>query len=184
MVRLYSYGRRQKARKKSPLKPGVLPEGKLTFTGADLAALTDCEPKTLSAWRRQRILPRVPRRGFDTRYDRDHARRALAIAKAGVQAARLPRFAEMIPLILDEAPAPVDARTSPVPAAGSAPPASQLAAHLSQLAPSAEPDGPLVGLAWQTIELLPGLELRLAESAPPIMRAIVREVAKRFGRVV
>jgi type II secretory pathway pseudopilin PulG len=27
-------------------------------------------------------------------------------------------------------------------------------------------------------------ELRLAESAPPIMRAIVREVAKRFGRVV
>jgi hypothetical protein len=141
MVRRYSYGRRRKARKKSALKPGVLPEGKVTFTGADLAAITDCEPKTLSAWRRQRILPRVPSRGLDTRYDRDHARRALAIAKAGVQAARLKRFAEMIPLILDEAPAPADARPSPSTAAGAAPAASQLAAHLAQLAPSAEPAG-------------------------------------------
>ncbi len=172
MRRRYKYATRKKARRTSKLPKGVIPDQE-SFSGADLMAITGCTAKTLTAWRRIGLLPRVPAKGLSTVYGRGHVRRALAIARAGVQAAKLPRFAEMIPLVLGEAPLPQEA-----------PPPPDAAARVAALVPSSEPDGPLAGVAWKTIELLPGLELRLAEDAPPIMRSIVREVAKRFGRVV
>ncbi len=49
---------------------------------------------------------------------------------------------------------------------------------------SAESDVPFAAAAWQRIELAPGIEIHLADFVPPIMRGVVREVAKRFGRVI
>ena len=43
------------------------------------------------------------------------------------------------------------------------------------------PDVPFTAVAWQRLELIPGVELHVADHLPPIMRAVVREVAERMG---
>lgn len=175
---------KHKARK-TKLQKGVLPIQQ-TFSNGELAVLGGCLPQTLSMWRRAGLLPRVPFAGRKTRYGRESARRVVAIARVGMQAAKHPRFEEMIPIILDEIPPPQSAAT----AASAAPPvAAQVAptAHPEPppaVAPSTEPDAPFSGAAWQRIELAPGIEIHLADFVPPIMRAVVREVAKRFGRAL
>lgn len=173
--------------RKTNLQKGVLP-AQQSFSNGELAVLGGCLPQTLSMWRRARLIPRVPFAGRKTRYGRESARRVVAIARVGVQAAKHPRFDEMIPIILDEAPrpglagvvAPAPPPTTPAPA----PTATAAPSSSTTIAPSAEPDAPFTGAAWQRIELAPGIEIHLADFVPPIMRAVVREVAKRFGRTL
>jgi hypothetical protein len=133
-----------------------------SFTGPELCAIAGIAPKGLSEWRARGLMPPAPANRRTARYSYELARRAAAIGKAGITAAALPRFDEMIPLILDEAPTPV------VPAP----------------APSGPADAEIVGASWKRIELLPGLELHLAEGAPPVLRELVRDVARKFGRTV
>lgn len=163
------------ARKTTPLRKGVVPPDRTSFTNRELAAVGGCLPKTLSEWRRMGLLPRTSFAGKRTRYGRESARRVAAIARMGVQAARHPRFDEMLPLILDELPR-TDAR-GPAGSTRDTPPAGSVAK-------SSEPDAPFTHAAWQRIELAPGIEIHLADFVAPIMRGVVREVAKRFGRAL
>lgn len=174
---------RRRKKRLSSLTTGVLPPTQSDFTSADIAKLAGVDTKTLVLWRRSRIIPRVPLAGPKTRYGRDIARRACAIAKVGSRAAQHPRFEEMIPIILDEAPraaragAPRPEAPPPVEAIVPLPPPPPVK-------PSDEPDVPFQAVAWQRLELLPGIEIHLADSVPPIMRGVVREIAKRFGRTL
>ena len=45
-----------------------------------------------------------------------------------------------------------------------------------------EEKAPLPGPGWKHVTLMEGVEMQVAESVPPIVRAMVREVAKRFGK--
>jgi hypothetical protein len=155
--------RRRRPPTRSPLPAGVVPN-RASFTGPELCAIAGIAPKGLSEWRARGLMPPAPPNRRTARYSYELARRAAAIGKAGITAAALPRFDEMIPLILDEAPAPV------VPAPASA--------------PTGPADAEIVGTSWKRIELLPGLELHLAEGAPPVLRELVRDVARKFGRTV
>jgi hypothetical protein len=172
---------------RSKLRRGVLPDQDV-FTSADLCALGGVTLHGLSGWRRAGLLPPAPTPRRGARYGRDVARLVCAIGRAGVRAAKLPRFAEMIPFILNEAP-PRDAVRPDAGAAPSigadvaraAPAAPAVPVVLAPAAPSA-PTAGLDGTAWTHIELLPGLELHVAAGAPPLVHELVRDIAGRFGK--
>ncbi len=138
--------------------------GQTHFTTADLAAIAGCEVKSILLWKRRGLLSKRASARGRVDYGVEDARRARAIALLGVQAAKHPRFEELMAIALDEVPRP-----------GKAPPPP---------APSAEPDAPLPGPGWKHVPLMEGVEMQVAESVPPIVRAMVREVAKRFGKMV
>ncbi len=175
---------------RSKLRRGVVPD-RPDFSGADLCAIAGVSAAGLSAWRRAGLLPPAPETRRGARYPREVARRACAIGLVGSRAAKLRRFDEMMPLILDEAPPRAAAEVPvpvpvvalpppPMPPVVAPPPASTAPPTPTTSPPDDEADIP--GAAWRRIELLPGLELHLAAGAPPVLRALVRDIARRFGR--
>lgn len=145
--------------RRTPREPDIDPQtGAQTYSSEALADAVGVHPKTILQWLREGLLPAVRFEGPATRYGRQHVRLGRAIAKAGVEAARLPCFAELVPTILGEPP----------PAAPTGPPAEAL----------------ISGTTWAHVELVPGVELHVRGDVPPALRAVAREVASKFGKAV
>lgn len=170
----------------SPLGFAQLPPDQTSFSGADLCALGGVSERVLAEWRAQGLLPPAPEPRRGARYDRAVARRVCAIGRAGLKAARLPMFEQLIPLILGErAPASPPPTSTPALPPPGAPVEATLTGPVAGPTTSGQPPGPaasLAGSTWRHIELLPGLQLQVADDAAPLVHALVRDVARHFGK--
>jgi hypothetical protein len=174
-----------------PVTYGRMPHpSRTSFTVHEIAKLGGVGVKTLVAWRREGLLPRASGAGRNSRYGREAARLACAIGLLGVRSARSWFFQELIPIVLNEIPRPTAPRRaaeasstpSPPPVPAAAPPATIAAPIVSATATASEP--PLGVETWQRVVLTQGLELHVSDALPPMMRGLVREVAKGFGRTL
>jgi Ca-activated chloride channel family protein len=140
----------------------------------ELAALAGTSPRTVRYYVQRGLLPAPAFRGKDTAYTREHLSRLRAIRKLqegflpldAIQAelARL-TVAEIDRLAEGEGPAPLAAPLGVV----EPPPAVH-----SRMAE--------VGSRWTRWELLPGLELGVAEGASNEVRRIADEIRERIHR--
>lgn len=80
-------------------------------------------------------------------------------------------------------PAPARDRAAAPPSAA-APSTAPVDETATATAGALDDEAEIPGQGWRRIELLPGLELHLAEGAAPVLRALVRDIARRFGRSV